>query len=228
MSNNVLKCIQNLPYDIQHDILLALLTLDSLPPKTFVDLLAFVKPIPSIWKHVRPLLSKYIARAEYNPESCSNAFGHLLNTMDPWYLSGTLKIIRDYGDWNDFDQAMTSTIIASGAHNHLLLHFWTSSIEAIPYFASKFGRVDVLTLWRDHIGKSNIKRFATNSLELASEMGHVSILQWWYDQGRFGKYTPGIIERAIDELRWDVADWWINKSGYNLYGWKYPVDLELF
>ena len=96
------------------------------------------------------------------------------------------------------------------------------------YFASKYGRLDVLEQWKNN--KIQLK-YSNNAIDSASENGHIEILEWWKnispDEKIFNgndfstksfshlKYSCRSMDSASAKGLVDVLEWWKN-SGLKL------------
>ncbi|GAW13857.1 hypothetical protein ANO14919_032480 [Xylariales sp. No.14919] len=92
---------------------------------------------------------------------------------------------------------------------HLSKVFWASfSAKFLPNKASGvYGRVDILTWW--NTSPSFLKKeYDAETLDNASRMGYVHVLDWWARSGLPLKYTEAALESASKEGHLLVLEWW--------------------
>lgn len=89
--------------------------------------------------------------------------------------------------------------------------------ESVARFASTYGQVGVLEVWKELKGEKMI--FDNQVLVGPTRNGHRDVLEWWKNSGFRVEYRPCDIEEALedaaDRVRPPVRSWWI-ENGLNL------------
>jgi len=130
-----------------------------------------------------------------------------------------------------FKIKMTPTYINCVCRDGLtdILDFWKKTNQKLDYsewvllIASKYGRVNVLTWWKNSGLPLNYCRF---NLELneASKYGHVNVLEWWKNSGLLLRYNDKVLIEASTNGHIDVLNWWKN-SGLKVYTHNFNIDI---
>ena len=83
-------------------------------------------------------------------------------------------------------------------------------------FFCRHGKINILEYIKTHHYKVlEDYRSSNYGLEVASEYGHVDVLEWWKNSGIFLYYGEDALDKASSNGHIDVLNWWLN-SGLQL------------
>jgi len=98
-------------------------------------------------------------------------------------------------------------------------HLLAKSVFPIYYFPFSFSFIDSFCLPYHHkviIHTINhLLKYTEDAINLASEIGNVEALQWWFDSGLDSKYDSRALDRACEFGQLEVLDAW-KHSGLEL------------
>ena len=131
-----------------------------------------------------------------NMKKCKNNGDNSDNSDVCGELSGELSgdLSDECGDLSD----------ACGDLNDFCVSINTASIN---------NKIDVLNWWLDKHQTYNLPlKYSSDALDNASKVGHIEVLDWWFNSGLKMKYTEKAVDLANINGMIRSLDWWLTKS----------------